>query len=403
MFLELHILQNFVPANLNRDDTGQPKECEFGGHRRARVSSQCIKRSIRRHFDTANLIPVEHRAHRTKRLIETLAKRLVSPNRDQAAAESVVAQAIKDLEIKVDAKKSVTSYLLYLGAREIDRIGQVCSAHWDELIDRAQPSEAVAGGGARQRRQAAQSASKELTAALEKSLDGGKAADLALFGRMLADRPENNLDAACQVAHAISTNRLTAEVDYFTAVDDFKPDDTEGAGMIGIVEFNSSCFYRYANVDVGQLRRNLQDDDDLTVATAKAFARASLDAVPTGKQNSTAPQNRPSFALAVLRDGPLVSLANAFLRPVVPGGSEDDLIDASVGALDRYWGRIVKMYGTSGVRDGAVASMSEVELSNLGRYVLDGAHDGGAAGALVESVGQMAAQAIEELRRGKAA
>ena len=36
MFIEIHTIQNFAPSNLNRDDTGSPKECEFGGHRRAR-------------------------------------------------------------------------------------------------------------------------------------------------------------------------------------------------------------------------------------------------------------------------------------------------------------------------------------------------------------------------------
>ena len=43
MFVEIHILQNFAPSNLNRDDTGMPKDCEFGGYRRARISSQCFQ------------------------------------------------------------------------------------------------------------------------------------------------------------------------------------------------------------------------------------------------------------------------------------------------------------------------------------------------------------------------
>ena len=47
--IEIHALQNFAPSNLNRDDTGVRK-MPFGGTRRARVSSQCLKRSIRQHF-----------------------------------------------------------------------------------------------------------------------------------------------------------------------------------------------------------------------------------------------------------------------------------------------------------------------------------------------------------------
>jgi len=41
--VEIHVLQNFAPSNLNRDDTGAPKDALFGGTRRARISSQCAK------------------------------------------------------------------------------------------------------------------------------------------------------------------------------------------------------------------------------------------------------------------------------------------------------------------------------------------------------------------------
>src|SRR5690606_30773078 len=154
-----------------------------------------------------------------------------------------------------------------------------------------------------------------------KSLDGGRAVDLALFGRMLADLPDRNVDAACQVAHAISTHRVSAEFDYYTAVDDLKPDDTSGADMIGTVEFNSACYYRYANIDLRQLVKNLKGeaeevDAELAEAAVRAFLIASRDAIPTGKQNSFAARNAPSFFLAVVRDRGAWSLANAFVAPV---------------------------------------------------------------------------------------
>src|SRR5712671_533258 len=128
---------------------------------------------------------------------------------------------------------------------------------------------------------------------------------------MLADLPENNVDAACQVAHAISTNKIhSMEMDYYTAVDDLKPDDTAGADMIGTVEFNSACFYRYANLDLHQLKVNLQDDADLTKKTAEAFLKAFVNAIPTGKQNTFAAQQKPSLVFAVVRTGGPMSLAN---------------------------------------------------------------------------------------------
>ena len=80
------------------------------------------------------------------------------------------------------------------------------------------------------------------------------AADIALFGRMVADDKAMNVDASCQVAHSISTHPLDTEVDYFTAVDDLKEtDDDAGAAMIDQVELNGSCHYRYLNIDIASL------------------------------------------------------------------------------------------------------------------------------------------------------
>jgi len=198
----------------------------------------------------------------------------------------------------------------------------------------------------------------EIRQALLAVLDGGKAADLALFGRMLADLPDKNIDAASQVAHAISTNKISMEFDFYTAVDDLRPQDTAGADMLGTIEFNSACFYRYANVDLAQLTQNLGNDRDLARQTLAAFLRASITAIPTGKQNSMAAQNPPSFLLAVVREHGCWSLANAFLQPIRPDGG-GDLVQHSVNALDRYWGQLSRMYGTAGILATAAVSLAD--------------------------------------------
>jgi CRISPR system Cascade subunit CasC len=162
---------------------------------------------------------------------------------------------------------------------------------------------------------------------------------------MLADLPEKNIDAACQVAHAFSTHQVSMELDFYAAVDDLEPKDATGAGMLGTVEFNSSCFYRYANIDIDQLRRNLSDDYELTSASLEAFLKAFVHAIPTGKQNSMAAQNPPSLVMIVARDAGCWSLANAFLKPVRPS-HERDLVEESVAAMDTYWARLTGMYGS---------------------------------------------------------
>ena len=137
----------------------------------------------------------------------------------------------------------------------------ICLENYEALL--AVSPKIEEGASAKEAKKAAKGAvPAEISKALQKVLDGGKASDLALFGRMLADLPDKNRDASSQVAHAISTHKVGMEFDFFTAVDDLKPEETSGSDHLGTVEFNSACFYRYLNVDVNELRKNLQGDED---------------------------------------------------------------------------------------------------------------------------------------------
>jgi CRISPR system Cascade subunit CasC len=377
MRVEIHVLQNFAPSNLNRDDTGSPKDAEFGGYRRARISSQCQKRAVRRYFRDHDLIPDAYRAVRTKRLLEHARERLKKDGRDSAAIDRAVTTALAAGNFKLD-EKNLTQYLLFLGEGEIASFVALVDRHFDALAREPQVPSPEAGKkktAKRDKADAKSAAPEEVQKAVPSLLDGGKAADLALFGRMLADLPERNVDAACQVAHAISTNKVhSMEMDYYTAVDDIN-NDNPGADMIGTVEFNSACFYRYATLDVAELTGGYRDDKktrpfglqgDLELArtTAAAFLKAFIHSVPTGKQNSFAAHNPPSLVFAVVRDGTPVSLANAFAKPVTPRG-EESLVEKSIAALDGYYGRLVGMYGDDGKKASAVCQMEGVTLSHL--------------------------------------
>lgn len=367
MIIELHMLQNFAPANLNRDDTGSPKDCEFGGHRRARISSQCFKRAIRQAFNQQSLIDQSYLASRTKRLVDEITNRLKKDGKGEDDARRVVENILNGvkLTVKDDGK---TQYLLFLGANEIDAIAGLCEQHWDVLAAIAAAPASDNGGAKRAKAKDAKKAGAEaIPAEIKKAtleiLNGGKAADLALFGRMLADLPDKNIHAASQIAHAISTHKVSMEFDFYTAVDDLRPEDNQGSDMLGTVEFNSACYYRYANLDVEQLKTNLGGDTELARKTIEAFIRAAVTAIPSGKQNSMAAQNPPSFIMAVVRESGLWSLANAFVSPVRP--KDGDLIENSIKALDNYWGGLTGMYGDDQIRGAWVASLAPNGLANL--------------------------------------
>jgi CRISPR system Cascade subunit CasC len=368
MLLELHILQNFAPSNLNRDDTGSPKTCEFGGYRRARISSQAIKRAIRREFK-AGLLPLDNVAERSKRFREVVAEHLVNLGHEAETSMRVFDAALGAIGILSETKgedsaaRTLTEVLLFADHGQLMRFAAVCDEHWDILTDAYDKVWSKAKG--KPGKDAAKKAvPARIADALKLALDGTQAADLALFGRMLADLPERNIDAASQVAHAISTHQVSSEFDYYTAVDDRQPDDTEGADMIGTVEFNSACYYRYANVDLAQLKKNLGGDEALAEATVRAFLVASRDAIPTGKQNSFAARNAPSFIMTVVRPAGAWSLANAFVNPVRPSGH--GIIANSIAALDQHWGDLTGVYGAPTGASVAFVATGEAELANLG-------------------------------------
>jgi CRISPR system Cascade subunit CasC len=250
-----------------------------------------------------------------------------------------------------------------LGREEIKAVADVCLQNYDALLAVA-PQAVAEGTTAKEAKKAAKGAvPPEISKALHKVLDGGKASDLALFGRMLADLPDKNIDAASQVAHAISTHKVGIEFDYFTAVDDLKPEETSGSDHLGTVEFNSACFYRYLNVDVDELRKNLQGDEDLTKATVQAFINSAIEAIPTGKQNSFATHEKPNFVFAVVRDAGKCSLANAFEKPAKATQTKG-LVEDSIEKFAEHWEKITGVYGDEATAKSCIA-INSADLKGL--------------------------------------
>ena len=333
--IEIHALQNFAPSNLNRDDTGAPKDALFGGTRRARVSSQCLKRAVREHFKEQNKAWV---ANRTKRIVDALKERVASKVKTHKdfteenlvkAIEVAVSSLGSNKKIKVD-KERKTDVLLFLSPKEIDSLESVIAKSYADLLKKKPSDEVV----------------KALNDAIDGENKSRLSIDVALFGRMLAVMPEKNQNAACQVAHAISTHAVEREFDFYTAVDDLKPEDTAGADMIGTVEFNSACFYRYAVIDWQKLVENLQQDTDLAIKGLRAFLEGFVVAEPTGKQNTFAAHNPPEFvAVSVRRNTAPRNLANAY-ETAIRVKKDESITKESATRLDAKAIALDKLYGT---------------------------------------------------------
>lgn len=340
--IEIHALQNFAPSNLNRDDTGAPKDAFFGGRRRARISSQCFKHAVREYFKDKNEGLF---ANRTKRVVDDIKvivqlklkddNRCSDENLLKAIEAAINCIGTGDKKVKVEKDKKTgqvkTDVLLFLSPKEIEDIAVVIAESFGDFIKSKVPTDTIA----------------KITGSISGKEDKSRLTlDIALFGRMLAVMPEKNQNAACQVAHAISTNAVEREFDFYTAVDDLKPEDSSGADMMGTIEFTSACFYRYAVVDFEKLVENLQGDHDLAVAGLRAFIEGFIVAEPTGKQNSFAAHNPPEFVLVNVRNNAAPrNLANAFEIPVRVKG-EESLTKESIMRLCEKDVKLSKIYGT---------------------------------------------------------
>jgi CRISPR system Cascade subunit CasC len=243
---------------------------------------------------------------------------------------------------KLDSKRpNLTAVLLYVSPTEIN---------WAvDSLKRAKSDDEVT------------KYATEMTKILSKRTTS--APDIALFGRMLAEHPDSNVDAGCQLAHAISTHAVKTETDFYTAVDDLKPEDTAGADMIGTIAFGSACYYRYARLDWNKLVENLEGNTELAEKTVKAFLLASEAANPSGMGNSHDNNTRPSLLLAVVREdnnGAPWSLVNAFEEPIY---SRDGYVNASVKRMEDYWDGLTEFYGTDSVKVVAVAAHPSVKVN----------------------------------------
>ena len=306
LFMDVHAIQTLPPSNINRDDTGSPKTAQYGGIRRARVSSQSWKRAIREYFYENSA--QENVGIRSLNVVEYVADKIMKLDSSIGREESLkMADKIFN-DAKVKTKDYKAKALFFLGEIQANKL-----------------AEAAVG----------EVSNKDTIQEIFKS---NPAIDIALFGRMVADDPYLNEDASCQVAHSISTHGIQTEFDFFTAVDDLAPEDNAGAGMLGTVEFNSSTMYRYANVAVHELLRQLESKE-ATINTLKTFVEAFANSLPTGKVNTFANQTLPQFIMVNLRIDRPVSLVSAFEEPVK---SSEGFVDKSIEKLVQETKRVEK-------------------------------------------------------------
>lgn len=294
LFIDIHALQTVPPSNMNRDDTGSPKTARFGGVVRHRVSSQAWKKAMRDAF--ATMLDSDKLGQRTKHATELIAEYMQSgdPQLDEDTAADLAGKALAATGIVVN-NDGETGYLLFISRTQARRLASLALEAKDanRQIDKKEAKRIVN----------------------VKQCPALNAVDIALFGRMVADAPDLNVDAAVQVAHAIGIGKAEMEFDYFTALDDRQAQDQSGAAMIDTTEFLSSTLYRYATIDVNHLYENLGTTEAAKEAVT-AFLKAFIVSMPTGKQNSFANRTLPSAVVVQLRHTQPVSLVNAFETPV---------------------------------------------------------------------------------------
>lgn len=396
--IALHILQPFPATCLNRDDVGAPKNLIFGGATRARVSSQCWKRQIRllaKSQDFADTYNVPRFvSDRTARVAEDIACHLTGKHKLEAKCiADPLARGAAHYLATIDPKnEGETKTMMLLSPSEYETIADILAAL------PAEDRQSLLDGYSRLDRKALEAGEAEddaeteddsgatpkakrpkdepkplkpkeyfkllkkvLKEPLEQRIGTGlprDAADIAIFGRMVANDAAMNVEGAGLFSHAFSTHKCDNDLDFWTAVDDKrKAAEGPGADNMNHAEFNSACYYRYVALNLDQLFYQKNGKEEFTsnlrvvmksedVETrrniVRAFLRAALLAVPTAKQNSMNGHSLPEFALGVVSTGQPFQLANAFEKPVSAKG--DGWLQPSVEALEKHFGKLKKVF-----------------------------------------------------------
>lgn len=302
LYVDFHVLQTVPPSCINRDDTGSPKTAIYGGVTRARVSSQAWKHAMRQAFVDECLLDQEDVGKRTKKAVELIEAeiRALAPDAD---TEKITKNVMKAAGFKPDEKKNMAlKTLFFLSKAQVKALAEL----------------GVEGCTDTQK--------------YKDALRKFPSVDMALFGRMVADDPSLNFDAAAQVAHSISTHAVQNEYDYFTAVDDCAAEDNAGAGHLGTVEYNSATLYRYATVNVLELVEHLGTEK--AAGVVRSFGEAFIRSMPTGKQNTFANRTLPDAVYVTIREDQPVNLCGAFERAVRK--SAEGYAEPSKSALQAY-------------------------------------------------------------------
>ena len=336
-FIQLHLLTSYPPSNLNRDDLGRPKTAVMGGQPRLRISSQSLKRAWRTSeiFETAL---DQHIGTRTKtkgvEIYHALIEKGASKKLAMDSAKSIggvfgklktLSKKEKEALKKLEGDEKTAQELVEVQIEQLAHISPEESEAIDSLID------TIA-----ERKEAPEKA--ELALLRKKHT----AADIALFGRMLASSPQFNTEAAAQVAHAISVHPVVVEDDFFTAVDDLNNGEEDmGAGHMGDTEFAAGLFYLYLCIDKELLIENLSGDEALANQTLASLIEASATIAPTGKQNSFASRARASYILCETGNQQPRSLSVAYLNPVRGAG----MLEQAITNLTEKRSNMDKVYG----------------------------------------------------------
>ena len=339
-FIQLHLLTSYPPANLNRDDLGRPKTAVMGNVPRLRVSSQSLKRAWRT-SDVFEQALGEHIGTRTKtygiHVFNKLRERGVSEKNALTWARGIVDVFGKPKSLpnrgkanlkNMDPQEKLQKELTKL---ELDQL-----AHFspEELVGIDVLIEKLAKEN--------KHPSIEDLKLLCKS---HRAVDIALFGRMLADDPIFNTEAAAQVAHAISVHQVTVEDDYFTAIDDLNDGrEDAGAAHLGETEFAAGLFYLYLCIDRELLKGNLSGDIELTSKALSALIESVATVAPTGMQNSFGSRAYASYILCEKGDEQPRSLSVAFLKPV----TGTDILAKAIAELEECRDKMNTVYGIDG-------------------------------------------------------
>lgn len=312
--LNIDILRFLPPCRCNRNDNGDQKSIDINGTRRLYVSSQCIKSNIRKYFGFKTFSDISYIEDKLNNYSEDMEDE--SYNLTEKDYNSLIGKknsgGNKSSNKKTSKKKSKEN------SEDVA----------EETINTESENGSSSSGSDNVCIHTSLKELYELRNPVDKDKKDVKVIynpniEISLFGRMYANDKDWNVEAACQVSHAVSIQKTEFEDDTWVC----RQSDMSKLGCItmGTSNIGSAIVYYSVNLNIKDLLKKYNNDVEAVKKYVAKFLVATYAHPLESGANGTNHNSQPLFFNVTIGNFIPHNHLEVFYKPVEPDSDIDSI------------------------------------------------------------------------------